>query len=124
MAKKNKDKIDEKIEYFEKALAMGGGSENEQVNQVNYSIFCAIASVTTAFKNIYVRAEPKSNLIIVKIRLRRLAKLKLKFLKLDKFMDWQRELWRREAIDNCQEFIPGGFRLWAYYEKGEDGKFL
>ncbi len=111
-------KIAERIDFFENALATV--SSNEQIEQVNYMIWGSVATISKAFDNIEVRAESSAMMIIVKIRLRWFAK---KNWLLKGFMDWQREQWRKEAIEVCSEFIPNGYRLFLYYEK-INGRFI
>ena len=115
-------KIDKRIDFFNKAFLDGSGTSNEQIQQVNYFIFSAVVTVSSAFGNVSVRVEPNVDIIVVKINLRWLARRKLKWLRLHNFMEWQREQWRLEAIEKCKEFVPNGFRLWLYYERDKNGR--
>lgn len=123
MAEKINDIEQQKIDYFENALATGGGSSHEQSSQLNFLIWGSVAIVTKAFGFIEVRVEPSAYMVIVKIKFRWFGKLNLRWLHLKGFMDWQRKQWKNEAIGNCKQYIPNGYRLMLYYEM-KNGKFL
>ena len=118
------DGIQQQIDSFELSIGSGVGSSYEQASQVNKMIFSAVAITAKEFGNIKVRVDEKSSIIIVKIILRWRGKLSLRWLRLNKFFDWQRDKWRSEAIANCKEFVPDGYRLMLFYERDRYGRFL
>lgn len=116
MAKKSTDYQQKQIDSFEKTMGLRFDNNNEQATQLNFQLFCSVAVVSKAFGNIDIHAG-KTN-VFINIELRWYGKFK--FLK---FFEWQRNLWMKESINNCKEFLPEGYGIFIFYKKDGNGKY-